>query len=120
MVRHRDVVLAHLIELGLRLNVRKVCFFSTENHLSGHGGNPSKRRLVTHCQKFRKLLGMISAASNVIPFGLLYMRPLQWWRKTKGFSPRGKSTSYDQGYAAMPTCLRDVEETLGFCLKAWC
>ncbi len=55
-----------------------------------------------------------------LPFGLLYMRPLQWWRKTKGFSPRGKPTLYDQGHAAMPTCLRHVEETLGFCLKAWC
>ncbi len=40
-VRHRDAVLAHLKELGLRLNVRKVCFFSTENHLSGRGGDPT-------------------------------------------------------------------------------
>ncbi len=40
-VRHRDVVLAHLKELGLRINVRKVCFFSTENHISGHGGDPT-------------------------------------------------------------------------------
>ncbi len=38
---------------------------------------------------FKKLLGLMSAASNVILFGLLYMRPLQWWLKTKGFSPRG-------------------------------
>ncbi|XP_043116738.1 LOW QUALITY PROTEIN: uncharacterized protein LOC122360307, partial [Puntigrus tetrazona] len=34
-------------------------------------------------------LGLMAAASNVIPFGLLYMRPLQWWLRTKGFSPRG-------------------------------
>ncbi len=40
-VRHRDDVLAHLKELGLRLNVRKVCYFSTENHLSGRGGDPT-------------------------------------------------------------------------------
>ncbi len=32
-----DVVLAHFKELGLRLNVRKVCFSSTENLLSGRG-----------------------------------------------------------------------------------
>ncbi len=58
-------------EMGLRLNARKVCFSSTEDHLSGRGVgsdhdagmyvpcsdqiNPhvsqeSKRRLVTHCQ----------------------------------------------------------------------
>ncbi len=140
-VRQRDVILAHLKELGLRLNVRKVCFSNTENLLSGRGVgsdhdagtyvpcsdrvNPhvsqeSKRRPVTHCQAVSKLLGLMSAVSNVIHFGLLYMIPLQWRLKTKGFSPRGKSTLHDQGHAAMPTCLRHVEETLGFCLKAWC
>ncbi len=41
---------------------------------------------VRHLQR---LLGLTAAASNVIPFGLLHMRPLQWWLRTKGFSPRG-------------------------------
>ncbi len=27
-------------------------------------------------KQFQKLLGLMSAVSNVIPFGLLYMRPL--------------------------------------------
>ncbi len=40
-------------------------------------------------KQFQRLLGLMAAASNVIPFGLLYMRPLQWWLRTKGFSPRG-------------------------------
>ncbi len=40
-------------------------------------------------KQFQKLLGLMAAASNVISFGLLYMRPPQWWLKTKGFSPRG-------------------------------
>ncbi len=31
----------------------------------------------------------MAAASNVIYFGLLYMRPLQWWLRTKGFSQKG-------------------------------
>ncbi len=39
-------------------------------------------------KQYRKLLGLMAAASNVIPFGLLYMRPLQWWLRTKGFSQR--------------------------------
>ncbi len=39
-------------------------------------------------KQFQRLLGLMAAASNVIPFGLLYMRPLQWWLKTKGFSLR--------------------------------
>ncbi len=34
-------------------------------------------------------MGLMATTSNVIPFGLLYMRPLQWWLKTKGFYPRG-------------------------------
>ncbi len=57
-------------------------------------------------KQFRKLLGLMSAASNVVPFGRLYMKPLQWWLKTKGFSPRGKFTLHDQGHAAMLMCLR--------------
>ncbi|KAI2644052.1 Protein P [Labeo rohita] len=40
-------------------------------------------------KQFQQLLGLMAAASNMIPFGLLYMRPLQWWLKSKGFSPRG-------------------------------
>ncbi len=42
-------------------------------------------------KQFQRLLGLMAAVSNVIPIDLLYMRPLQWWRKTKGFSPRGNS-----------------------------
>ncbi|KAL0202504.1 hypothetical protein M9458_000522, partial [Cirrhinus mrigala] len=63
-------------------------------------------------KQFQQLLGLMAAASNVIPLGLLYMRPLQWWLKTKGFSPRGKPAPHDQCHVAMPTCLRHVEETL--------
>ncbi len=40
-------------------------------------------------KQFQRLLGLMAAASNVIPFGLLYMRHLQWWLRTKGFSLRG-------------------------------
>ncbi|KAL0187573.1 hypothetical protein M9458_014672, partial [Cirrhinus mrigala] len=40
-------------------------------------------------KQFQRLLGLMAAASNVVPFGLLCMRPLQWWLRTKGFSPRG-------------------------------
>ncbi len=40
-------------------------------------------------KQFQRLLGLMAAAFNIIHFGLLYMRPLQWWLKTKGFSRRG-------------------------------
>ncbi len=63
-------------------------------------------------KQFQKLLGLMSAVSNVIPFGLLHMRPLQWWLKTKGVFPDGKSALHDQGHAVLLSCLRHVEETL--------
>lgn len=40
-------------------------------------------------KQFQRLLGLMAAASNIIPLGLLHMRPLQWWLKAKGFSPKG-------------------------------
>ncbi len=42
-------------------------------------------------KQFQRLLGLMAAVSNVIPLGLLNMRPLEWWLKTKGFSLRGFS-----------------------------
>ncbi len=88
----------------------KCAFSSTENHLSrrgvgfnndagtvvscshrsdSHSCEGSERRQSLTVRKFQRLLGLMAAGSNVIPFGLLYMRPLQWWLRTKGFSPRG-------------------------------
>ncbi|KAL0151251.1 hypothetical protein M9458_053442 [Cirrhinus mrigala] len=108
--RNRDVVLAHMKEFGLRLNAKKsvlspvqrttylgVVWDSTmmQAHLS-----PARiESILTSVKKvkidrsltvkqFQILLGLMAAASNVIHFGLLYMRPLQWWLRTKGFSPR--------------------------------
>ncbi|KAL0165643.1 hypothetical protein M9458_037487, partial [Cirrhinus mrigala] len=110
-VRHRDVVLAHMKALGLRLNAKKsvlsplqrttylgVVWDSTtmqarlspariESILTAVKRVKEGRSLTV--KQFQQLLGLMAAASNVIPFGLLYMRLLQWWLKTKGFSPRG-------------------------------
>ncbi len=58
-------------------------------------------------KQFKKLLGLMAAASNVIPFGLLYMVA-----QDQGVLPEGKPASHEQGHAAMPTCLGHVEETL--------
>ncbi len=109
-VRNRDVVLAQIKELGLRLNAKKsvlsplqrttylgVVLDSTtmQARLS-----PARIELILTTvrrvreglsltvKQFQRLLGLMAAVSNVIPFGLLYMRPLQWWLKSKGFSPR--------------------------------
>ncbi len=110
-VRHRDVVLAQMKELGLRLNVKK-SVLSPSQRTTYLGVvwdsttmqawlSPARiesilttvRRvregLSLTVKQFQILLGLMAVASNVIPFGLLYMRPLQWWLKSKGFSPRG-------------------------------
>ncbi len=108
---NRDVVLAHMKVLGLRLNAKKsvlsplqrttylgVVWDSTamqarmspawiESILTEVRRVKEGQSLTV--KQFQRLLGLMSAASNVIPIGLLYMRPLQWWLKTKGFSPRG-------------------------------
>ncbi|KAI2645137.1 Transposon Ty3-G Gag-Pol polyprotein [Labeo rohita] len=110
-VRHRDVVLAHMKALGLRLNAKKsvlsplqrttylgVVWDSTtmQARLSPAwiesiftAVKRVKEGLSLTVKQFQQLLGLMAAASNVIPFGLLYMRPLQWWLKTKEYSPRG-------------------------------
>jgi len=56
-------------------------------------------------KQFQRLLGLMAAASNVIFFGLLYMRPLQSF-------PREETLSFDQGHMPMPSCPVHMEETL--------
>ncbi len=132
--RHRDVVLAQMKQLGLRLNAKKsvlspvqrttylgVVWNSTtmqarmspariESILTSVKRVREGQSLTV--KQFQRQLALMAAASNVIPFGLLYMRPLQWWLKTKGFSHEGKSTLHDQGLSTVCASPRHVEETL--------
>ncbi|KAJ8004404.1 hypothetical protein DPEC_G00135360 [Dallia pectoralis] len=128
-VRHRDVVLAHINKLGLRLNAGKsvlspvqvttflgVVWDSTtmRAHLS-----PARVASILAAveqvrlgqsltvKQFQRLLGLLAAASNVIPSGLLFMRPLQWWLRTKG-----KPVPHDHCYAALSPHAGHVEEAL--------
>ncbi len=109
--RHRDVVLAHMKQLGLRLNAKKSVLSPVQrttylgvvwnSTMMQARMSPARIESIFTSVKrvregqsltvkqFQRLLGLMAAASNVIPVGLLYMRPLQWWLKTKGFSPRG-------------------------------
>ena len=106
-VRHRDVVLSHIKRLGLRLNSKKsVLFPAQRTTFLGviWDWTTMQARLSPACssailtavkgvklgqsltvKQFQRLLGLMAVASNVITFGLLYMRPLQWWLRTKGF-----------------------------------
>ncbi|XP_067241145.1 uncharacterized protein [Chanodichthys erythropterus] len=110
-VQHRDAVLAHMKRLGLRLNAKKSVLIPAQitNYLGVMWDSTTMRARLTPARvssvlstvkgvklgqsltvkQFQKLLGLMAAASNIIPFGLLHMRPLQWWLRTRGFSPRG-------------------------------
>ncbi|KAL0150829.1 hypothetical protein M9458_053865 [Cirrhinus mrigala] len=98
-VRHRDVVLAHMKVLGLRLNAKKsvlsplqrTTYLGVVWDLTTMQARLSPARIESiltavvrvregrslAVKQFQQLLGLIAAVSNVIPFGLLYMRPLQ-------------------------------------------
>ncbi|KAL0151737.1 hypothetical protein M9458_052963, partial [Cirrhinus mrigala] len=130
-VRHRDVVLAHMKVLGLRLNAKKTTYLGVVWDLTTMQARLSPARIesiltaVVRVRKsltvkqFQQLLGLMAAVSNVIPFGLLYMRLLQWWLRTKRFSPRGNPfhASRSHGDTYVPwTC----GGNLSSCLRAWC
>ncbi|CAM4509992.1 unnamed protein product [Leuciscus chuanchicus] len=109
-VRHRDVVLSHIKRLGLWLNAKKSVLLPAQrttflgvlwdSTIMQACLSPARISAILTAVKgiklgqsltvkqFQRLLGLMAAASNVITFGLLYMRLLQWLR-IKGFSPRG-------------------------------
>ncbi len=111
-VYHWDVVLAHMKVLGLRLNAKKsllsparrttylgvVWDLTTMQTLMSPAQIESILTAVSRVRggqsltvkRFQRLLGLMAVASNVIPLGLLYMRPLQWWLKPRGVIRRGK------------------------------
>ncbi len=133
-VRHRDVILAHMKKLGLRLNAKEKCAFSiTEDHfprrdmgLNVDAGAPvtgtyrvhpigcekNKARPVTHCQ---------TVSETVRSYGSSIQRDTCWTvaheippvvAQDQRVFPEGQPLSHDQGHAAMPSCLGNVEETL--------
>ncbi|KAL0153790.1 hypothetical protein M9458_050906, partial [Cirrhinus mrigala] len=64
-------------------------FITCSDRVDPHCSHESERRPVTHCKAVPATAGSDGSCVQRDPFGLLYMRPLQWWLRTKGFSPRG-------------------------------
>ncbi len=110
-VRHQYVVLAHMKDLGLRLNANKSLLHPVQrttylgvvwdsNTMQARLSPARIESILTTVARvregqsltaklFQKLLGLMAAASNVVTFGQLHMRPLQWWLRTTRFSQRG-------------------------------
>ncbi len=112
--RHRDIVLGHIHSLGLRMNAkRSVLLPSQRTVFLGVRLDsvqmqarlaPARIPVLTAClARFklghhvsvgtcRRLLGLMAAASPVLPLGLLHMRPFLWWMKELRLHPTVPAT----------------------------
>ncbi len=101
LCEHRDLVLSHLSQLGLRVNwekskispVQRISFLDMELDSVSQTArltqeraqsvlnclNTLKDRMAAPLKQFQRLLGHMAAAAAVTPLGLLHMRPLQHW-----------------------------------------
>ncbi|KAK3571580.1 hypothetical protein QTP86_014450 [Hemibagrus guttatus] len=107
---HQDVVLALLRILGLRINPEK-CVLSPSQRNTFLGVicdstmmwaclspawvasilsavNSVQLDQSLSVAEVQRVLGLMAAAANVIPLGLLHMRPFQFWLRGAGFHPR--------------------------------
>ncbi len=101
--RHRDIILCHIHSLGLRMNAKKSVLFPSQRtvflgvhldsvqmqarlapvRISNFTACLARFKLDYHVSvsTCRRLLGLMAAASHVLPLGLLHMRPFLWWMK---------------------------------------
>ncbi len=112
--RHRDIVLHHIRSLGLRMNAKKSVLFPSQQtvflgvhldsvqmqarlapaRISNFAACLARFKLGHHVSvsTCRRLLGLMAAASPVLPLGLLHMRPFLWWMKVLRIHPTVPAT----------------------------
>ncbi len=112
--RHRDIVLRHIHSLSLRMNAKKSVLLLSQRtvflgvHLDSIQMQarlaPARISNFTAClARFklglhvsvgtcRRLLGLMAAASPVLPLGLFHMRPFLWWMKELRLHPTKPAT----------------------------
>ena len=84
------------------------CSYRVDPHLS----RESQRRPVTHCQTISEIVGSDgSCVQRDTSWPAVHETPTVV-AQDQGIFPKGQSTSNYQGHAALPPCLRHVEETL--------
>ncbi len=113
--RHRDIVLRHIHSLGLRMNAKKSVLLPSQRtvflgvhldsiqmqarlasaQISNFTACLARFKLGRHVSvgTCRRLLGLMAAASPVLPLGLLHMRPFLWWMKELRLHPHSRSCS---------------------------
>ncbi len=104
--RHRDIVLGHIHSFGLRMNTKKSVLLPSQRTVflgvrldsvqMQARLAPARIPDFTAClARFKlghhvsvgtccRMLGLMAAASPVLPLGLLHMRPFLWWMKDRG------------------------------------
>ncbi len=112
--RHRDIVLGHIHSLGLRMNAKKSVLLPSQRTVFLRVRldsvqmqarlAPARIPVFTAClARFklghhvsvgtcRRLLGLMAAASPVLPLGLLHMRPFLLWMKELRLHPTVPAT----------------------------
>ncbi len=112
--RHRDIVLRHIHSLGLRMNAKKSVLLPSQRivflgvnldsiqmqarlapaRISNFTACLARFKLGRHVSVgiCRRLLGLMAAASPVLPLGLLHMRPFLWWMKELRLHPTVPAT----------------------------
>ncbi len=111
---HRDIVLRHIHSLGLRMNAKKSVLLPSRRtvflglrldsiqiqarlapaRISNFTACLARFKLGRHVSvgTFRRLLGLMAAASPLLPLGLLHMRPFLWWMKELRLHPTVPAT----------------------------
>ncbi len=122
--RHRDIVVHHIRSLGLRMNAKKSVLFPSQQtvflgvhldsvqmqtslapaRISNFAACLARFKLGHHVSVSTccRLLGLMAAASPVLPLGLLHMRPLL--DESTEDPPQGTSYSPNQGVAQLLLC----------------
>ncbi len=130
--RHRDIVLGHIHSLGLSMNAKKSVLLPSQRTVflgvrlesvqMQARLAPARIPVLTACLvRFklghhvsvgtcRRLLGLMAAASPVLPLGLLHMRPFLWWMKELRLHPTVPATRL----IPHSKCIK----CLGFCTRS--
>ncbi len=121
--RHRDIVPSHIHSLGLRMNAKKSVLLPSQRTLflgvhldsiqmqarlapaqiSNFTACLARFKLGRHVSvgSCRRLLGLMAAASPVLPLGLLHMRPFLWWMKELRLHPTIPASLALSGFRAI-------------------
>ena len=126
--KHRDVVLNHLAHLGFRVNweksklapVRSISFLGIQLDSVAMSArlSPERAQSVLSCvqklsrsptvplKQFQRLLGHMASAAAVTPLGLMHMRPLQHWLRSR--VPRWPWRQGSYRVHVTPVCLKTL------------